>query len=236
MTQFIAKIAVITGLAVSLSGCAQIGLVGDNLWGFTKSTAHFVTKPVTGLLRSAPRHDYVFDQDAQQNLYVAQHQVKTALANDGTTHPRSQLDVPNLKRLPQPQTQNYRHVMRTPSYEHQSILAGKIPRRIVRQPRPIVRQASHHIQNPVQRQSHNQVQRQAYLQPTPQQQAHAQDDISFVKIGGGSDMKDWKSCQQSAGNYFQMTDSGYRIDPNFENCMRSKGYKPENEAQADLNL
>lgn len=228
MTQFIVKTAVISGLAVSLTGCAQISLVGDNLWGFTKSAAHFVSQPVSGLLRSAPRHDYVFEQNADQNRYFAQHQVKKALANDGATYPRSQLVVPNLKQLPLPQTQNYRQVMRRPSYRQQHVSTGKIPRRIVQQRRPIVKQAYNTVPN--------QVQRHAYVEPKPQGQAQAQDDISFVKIGGGSDMKDWKSCQQSAGNYFQMTGSGYRIDPNFENCMRSKGYKPESEAQADLKL
>ncbi len=224
MTQFIVKIAVITGLAVSLTGCAQISLVGDNLWGFTKSATNFVMKPVTGLLRSAPRQDYVFDQKSySSNAYSAQHQVKTAFAQDGTSHKGAQLIVPKLARLPIPQPQNYSRVKQTASrnypakaYQHRSFSTSKTPRQSVRQARPIVRQAQ--------------------MRTQPINKVQNQPDISFVKVGGGSNMNDWVSCQQRAGHYFQMTRTGYRIDPNFENCMRSKGYKPESEAKAELNL
>ena len=224
MTQFIAKIAIISGLAVSLTGCAQISLVGDNLWGFTKSATNFVTKPVIGLLRPAPKQDYVFKQTPYPvNAYSAQGQVKTAFAQDGAADKGSELIVPNLTRLPVPQTRSYKQFTETASrhypmqtYRHQQPLTSKTQRQIRRQAQPIIRQAQ--------------------MQPQPITKINTQDDISFVKIGGGSNMHDWVSCQQDAGHYFQMTQTGYRIDSNFENCMRSKGYKPESEAKAELKL
>jgi hypothetical protein len=62
------------------------------------------------------------------------------------------------------------------------------------------------------------------------------DDISFVKIGGGSNMNDWLSCEAEAGGFIRVTQNGYLVDPGFESCMRAKGYKPESEAAAELNL
>ena len=61
MSQFIAKIALITGIAVSMTGCAQMGFVGDNLWGGTKTTENYVTKSSEAQLRSAPSQHYVFE-------------------------------------------------------------------------------------------------------------------------------------------------------------------------------
>jgi len=59
------------------------------------------------------------------------------------------------------------------------------------------------------------------------------DDVSFVKIGGGSNMNDWLACEAQAGGFIRVTQSGYLVDPAFESCMRAKGYKPESEV-ADL--
>jgi len=55
------------------------------------------------------------------------------------------------------------------------------------------------------------------------------DNISFVKMGGGSDMQDWVMCETEAGGFIRVVEGGYLIDPGFESCMRAKGYKPESE-------
>lgn len=60
------------------------------------------------------------------------------------------------------------------------------------------------------------------------------DSLSYVKIGGGSQISDWKGCEAEAGNYFLTTASGFVVAPKFDSCMRAKGYKPEAEAEAEL--
>lgn len=55
-------------------------------------------------------------------------------------------------------------------------------------------------------------------------------DISFAKAGGGSDMRDWLTCEEKAGGYLYWEDgTGYMLDPTFESCMRGKDYALESE-------
>ena len=60
------------------------------------------------------------------------------------------------------------------------------------------------------------------------------DSLSYVKIGGGSQISDWQACEAEAGNYFLTTATGFIVAPQFDSCMRTKGYKPEAEAEAEL--
>lgn len=56
------------------------------------------------------------------------------------------------------------------------------------------------------------------------------DQLSYVKIGGGANMADWQLCQKQAGEIALVGRSGYRINPEFDQCMRAKNYLPEQEA------
>jgi len=74
--------------------------------------------------------------------------------------------------------------------------------------------------------------------PTPalaERQAEAQ-SLSYVKMGGGSQIADWQACETQAGGYFIASPNGFSVEPGFDSCMRAKGYKPEAEAQAELEL
>ncbi len=205
MTHIIAKTALIAGLSVSLSGCAQIGSFGKSMWGHTKYAANYVASPVVNLLRSTPRQDYVFE-----GLPDSQMAAKTAFAGDGRAQNRRGLIVPDLARLPDPQTPHYKardHQQFYPAApEYASAYAPEYAPAKMAEAAP---------QNLAQRQT---------------------DDISFVKIGGGSNMHDWLTCETQAGGFIHVTQSGYLVDPGFESCMRGKGYKPESEAAAELGL
>ncbi|MDA8708604.1 hypothetical protein N9M10_04445, partial [Hellea sp.] len=74
------------------------------------------------------------------------------------------------------------------------------------------------------------------VEATPRNTPQVTQEISFVKMGGGSDMQDWASCEAQAGGFVTVVQGGYLIDPAFESCMRSKGYKPESEAAHELSL
>ncbi len=257
MTQFIAKVTLIAGITASMTGCAQMSFVGDNLWGFTKSTANFATKPVTGLLRPAPSQGYIFETTPKPyQIISSQHQVKNDFATNGGFDNRERVVISKLNHLSVPQTQNYRNIAQLPTNnyranQHQPVryqtpslqraskpsyrtthktrrISGLIPRRIVR--RPYKPQENPQFRN----NSYTRTQIQA--ESHAENQVQSNQDISFVKIGGGSNMSDWTSCQQQSGSYYQMTKTSYRIDPNFENCMRGKGYKLESEAKDELNL
>ena len=61
-------------------------------------------------------------------------------------------------------------------------------------------------------------------------------DLSYVKIGGGSDMTDWQNCQRENGQYMRPSGDGFQIDPGFDLCMRNKGYLTEQEALKVLQI
>ncbi len=63
---------------------------------------------------------------------------------------------------------------------------------------------------------------------------HTPSDISFVKVGGGSDYADWQACERQLGGAFVDVGGRYALSPQFEHCMRQKGYKPESEILADF--
>ena len=210
MSQKLTKMTLIAAMTVSLSGCAQITKLGDNMWGhtknawgYTKSAANFVVSPVTNLLRSAPEPQYVF-QDAS----YAQNMAKQAFYSDGYLDQSQGLIVPDLAQLPVPQTPNYQAPVYAPqSYQSAYGHPPAAPSRVV-EARPEAPLA------------------------TPQ----PSNDISFVKMGGGSDMQDWLMCEAEAGGFVRVVQGGYLIDPGFESCMRAKGYKPESEVAGQLSL
>jgi len=57
-----------------------------------------------------------------------------------------------------------------------------------------------------------------------------------LQMMGASNMQDWLMCEAEAGGFIRVTQAGYLIDPGFESCMRSKGYKPESEVAEQLRL
>lgn len=194
MSRKLTKLTIIAVVAVSLSGCAQINKLGDNMWGhtknawgYTKSAANFVASPVTKLLRSAPEPKYVFeDATREQNM------AKQAFNSDGHSAYSKSFDAAAFAQLPVPQTPTYQ----APA----SSTVPVAPRRVV--------QAQ---------------------QTAPLNAPRISNDISFVKIGGGSNMQDWVMCEAEAGGFVRVVEGGYLIDPGFERCMRTKGYVPESE-------
>ncbi len=60
------------------------------------------------------------------------------------------------------------------------------------------------------------------------------DSLSYVKMGGGSKIADWQSCEKQAGGYYQARSDRYVVKPKFDSCMRAAGYKPEAEAEAEI--
>jgi len=210
MSRKLTKIALIAAVTVSLSGCAQITKLGDNMWGhtknawgYTKSAANFVASPVTKMLRSAPEPRYVFE-DASR----AQNMAKQAFNSDDAGAYANEIYAPHSADLPAPQTPHYQASVNTPRRYHSEYDDVSVaPRRVV--------QAQPHTQN-----------------STPQTST----EISFVKMGGGSDMQDWISCEAEAGAILHIVSGGYLIDSGFEGCMRAKGYKPESEVADALSL
>lgn len=68
--------------------------------------------------------------------------------------------------------------------------------------------------------------------PPPMQNAEAggMPNLSYVKMGGGTSITDWQNCQNMAGSYVTPHGAGFMITPGFDQCMRGKGYIPEDEA------
>lgn len=206
MSHNLTKLTIISAIAVSISGCSQISKIGDglwghtqNAWGYTKSAANFAASPVTKLLRSTPEQQYVFE-DASR----AQNMAKQAFISDSAGATGEDLVMSEPAQLPVPQTPKYRA-----SHYQGSAYAPR----------------NSHAQYDYQDASTRQVAQAQAVAPAVQ----TTNDISFVKVGGGSNMQDWLMCEAEAGGFVRVVQGGYLIDPGFERCMRTKGYKPESE-------
>ena len=203
MSRKLTKMAIFTALAVSLSGCAQITKFGDNMWGHTKNAWGY-TKSAANFIASPVTK---LLRSAPEQKYVfedasrAQYLAKEAFRSEGYSAHSRELVVPDLAQLPVPQTPNYQEPVYSPrSYQSEYGTPPVAPSRVVE------------------------------AQPTvPIAAPQPSNDISFVKMGGGSDMQDWLNCEAQAGGFVRVVQGGYLIDPGFETCMRSRGYKPESE-------
>ncbi|MDB2439639.1 hypothetical protein N9W89_13080 [Hellea sp.] len=236
MSHNIAKTALLVTAAVTLSGCAQVGHFGNSMWGYTKSAANFIASPVTKLLRSAPEQDYVFEGVPQ-----SQQVVKEAFAQDGhriqpyyapgypaQTQPRGELAAPQLAQLREPQTPDYQaRPYPATTYQAPQYQAPQYPA-------PAYTADSY--QQDYNYADYPAVPPARIVEAAPRNTPQVTQEISFVKMGGGSDMQDWASCEAQAGGFVTVVQGGYIIDSGFESCMRSKGYKPESEAAHELSL
>ena len=203
MSHKLTKITFIAALAVSLSGCAQISNFGDNMWGHTKNAWGY-TKSAANFVASPVTK---LLRSAPEPYYVfedasrAQNMAKQAFRADGYQAPSQGFNAPQFAQLPVPQTAAYQtHSPSAQPRQNEYRHAPVAPSRVA-QAQPIAPIA------------------------TPQ----TSNDISFVKMGGGSNMQDWLMCEAEAGGFVQIVQGGYQIDPGFEHCMRMKGYKPESE-------
>lgn len=58
--------------------------------------------------------------------------------------------------------------------------------------------------------------------------ANSTPNISFVNNAGETNMADWVACEAKVGRYIVWQTSRYVVDPDFERCMRGKGYSIKN--------
>lgn len=49
-------------------------------------------------------------------------------------------------------------------------------------------------------------------------------EAAFVKLNGDSESTDWRYCEITSRGYLFLSDYDLRLHPNFEVCMRNKGY------------
>ena len=54
-------------------------------------------------------------------------------------------------------------------------------------------------------------------------------ELSYVRLNGNSDMQDWRNCEIMHRGYWLVDAAGGRINPEFEVCLRNKGYVRESE-------
>ena len=175
-----AKIAVLSVMGLAMTGCAQLGAVGDFPWNATENTANFFYKPVASLLRPSPEQTYVFDNTQAYDVVMYEQPV----ADQGWTR-QSHIAV-----------QDYNLETTEPSYAGTAAQNAEITGT-------------------------------GYYQSEPLPKIP---DISFAKVGGGSNMQDWLACEEKAGGYLYWEDGkGYALDPTFESCMRGMDYALESE-------
>lgn len=62
----------------------------------------------------------------------------------------------------------------------------------------------------------------------------ASDPYAYVRLDGATDMGDWRACETAVGGAFLVDASGVSLAPDFDACMRGRGYLPEAEAARRL--
>lgn len=55
-------------------------------------------------------------------------------------------------------------------------------------------------------------------------------EAAFVRLNGQSQATDWRNCESQHRGYLYLSEYDFRLDPNFEVCMRNKGYVLTTEA------
>ena len=210
MSRKLTKVTILAAVAVSLSGCVQITKLGDNMWGHTKNAWGY-TKTAANFVAS-PVTKLLRSTPKQHYVFEdasrAQNMAKQAFLSDGKPNYARANISPQLAEIGVPQTPNYQELAYSQQpYRSEYSHLPVAPSRIVEaQPRKSVA-------------------------ATP-----TSNNISFVKMGGGSNMQDWVMCEAEAGGFIRVVQGGYLIDPGFESCMRAKGYKPESEVADALSL
>jgi len=54
-------------------------------------------------------------------------------------------------------------------------------------------------------------------------------EVSFVRLNGNSEASDWRYCETMNKGYLFASQTEFRVNPEFEVCMRNKGYVMESE-------
>lgn len=57
-------------------------------------------------------------------------------------------------------------------------------------------------------------------------------DAEFVKLNGTSENSDWRNCEAQSNGYLYISEYDFSLQPDFEVCMRNKGYVLTTEAGA----
>jgi hypothetical protein len=69
----------------------------------------------------------------------------------------------------------------------------------------------------------------APMQPAPT----SADPYAYVRPNGTTDMADWQACEIQTGGAFIVTRGGVEIAPDFDRCLRAKGYLSETDYLRD---
>lgn len=61
-------------------------------------------------------------------------------------------------------------------------------------------------------------------------------DISYVRMGGGASLEDWRACEAEFGNYWAFDNDTHvgKLNPDFERCMTSQNYDVETSIKTEI--
>lgn len=206
MTQRAAKLTAVIMIGLSLSGCSTLANFGQSVWSGTTKVTQTAARSVTGFFRPAPRSDL-----GGEYLHAAADET---------------LNQPLLAR----------QIAMQPSYA--AYETNYVPRDVaLSTPKSRVKavpklRGRYQGYNSYEAAPAPQAPNDASVATAPAPQQDQTGALSYVKIGGGSRMSDWTSCESQVGGYFNMTETGYTVQPAFDSCMRGLGYMTEAEAEA----
>ena len=72
--------------------------------------------------------------------------------------------------------------------------------------------------------------------PTSTSYLTVDNDVSYVLMGGGASLADWRACEAKTGTYWTFDDETHvgRLNPSFETCMTSQNYKVETSIETEV--
>lgn len=221
MTHKPAKLITALILGASLSGCSTLSNFGHSFWSGTQKVTNSAAHSVAQFFRGTPRTEtgkaYVYGgSDATLNTHLLAQRV----ASQHSTSQPVMFSHAQRRISPQPSAYTQAAAYHVPQPQGVPKLRGRYKSyqsyevAALQSSRPASQAAKHPAQ------------------PVKQASAEQTGALSYVKIGGGSRMSDWQSCETQSGGYFHIGQTGYTVEPAFDACMRGLGYITENEAEA----
>ncbi len=218
------------GSLLSLGGCAQMHNWGQSMWTGTKNLSATSSQKITSILRPAPKQTERFETARRPapmpDTLVADFMRRYAV-------PITE-DTPTFVAMNRTR-ENGVHIYR-PGSQARANYTQITPQAIT--PAPIYQAPQSRAITPSLRPSSAP----DFMPKNPKQLAGGLPSAStaaiasYVKTSGGASMADWQACQTDAGDIYLASGNSYSINPNFDHCMRAKGYLPESEAVQDMEL
>ncbi|MGB3455518.1 MAG: hypothetical protein WBA35_04095 [Litorimonas sp.] len=244
-------LALIALAGSSLSGCAVLGSAADTMWAGTKSVGNFLTTPVGELLRITPAEETQFagtEEDGKTAETVELAALETGLDAEGQTASASGDWVEVETYLADAPVADAGDVpaLRASSETVDGFLsdlqAGAIRVADVQDTTPVTlgsvmsSTSTATVTTSTSSSASTSMSTGGVVTTAPVIETVSADLSSYVRMGGGASLADWRACETASGGYwtFDGATRAGKLNPAFETCMTSQDYRVETRVSTEV--